>query len=308
MQPLRSSRVAPHAREARALTGALQIIHRRPPSHPRLLPASLGAAGTVTTQTLSDSEDLFKSFLEEGVFGEPDEHDPDAAAAAAALGSGAGQFALRADHLASRVSTPSSGDVDSPEGFSPFTTAESTSASTSPPYSTMQPGHLPNGSHDVKPQLPFDWRTGTQGGPFTVDTGGGGGGPADFMQQQQHSPFLGMPGHGHSLPPGLNPYFAALSSSFPTQGAPEWPQTSLAHSYAGAPSPLLFQQHPSALSQSHSAAPGSLPMSFYANPTPPHTYAASPDQSLLSLHMSLEAQAQARLGGAASPEIGRAHV
>ncbi|KAL8293713.1 hypothetical protein RQP46_000414 [Phenoliferia psychrophenolica] len=276
------------------------MIHL-PPPRPR--PKSLPPSSHLTVAS---------SFLEDGVFGESNERETqsgeDLSSAAEAAGGSAHQrqFAFRAD---SSISTPSSGN-DSPEVFSPFTQAESslTSASTSPPFTDAGRGHGPLAAMQVPPHShaeasskpqPFDWRAGALGGPFTVDSGGGQSSSAG----PSHPPYLAMdPSHPHSsLPPGMNPYLATLAHSFPAQPAPEWQQhhpqlhhpTPLSNSYSGERSPLLFQPPPSLSHFSGNHSPN--PMNPYA-----HSPFANSDQSLLSLHMSLEAQAQARQSGAAA--------
>lgn len=302
----------------------LPLFQNRPAAAPTPTSIPLTAA-TVTSPVVKTEppEDFFSAFLEDGLFSdfEPTELAGDERQL---LHRASGQFAFhsesKAPTSASRVSTPSSAnDLDSPEVLSPFGGESAitglSSASTSPPFANSDSFVMSSGAEGAAagfeglPQEPFDWRRGTRGGPFTVDGGGGGGGSgggaAIGQQQGQQHPSLSTSDFVHSpfalaldssLPPGVNPYFAALSSSYPTHPLPDW-HNPAAHSYSGVPSPLLFQPHPSF--PHNSSVPNSPGLNFF--PAPQQPPFPGPDQSLLTLHMSLEAQAQTRLGGATSP-------
>ncbi|KAK4704931.1 hypothetical protein P7C70_g1272, partial [Phenoliferia sp. Uapishka_3] len=254
------------------------------------------------------SDDLFTTFLEDGVFGEVDDasgvgplsHQQLDAASTHAKPHSAFRTELNGP---SQVSTPSSGGLESPEVFSPFNdTAESslTSASTSPPFTNGNGAIMYSGAangieaSDPQSQSAFDWRTGTPAGQYM---GGGSGLPAASSTDFMHSPYLAM----HSpLPLGSNPYFAGLSSSFPSQPAPEWNHANFAHSYSH--SSNLFQPQTflaQSLSHPNTPIPTASNAFYPLNGSPQSSYSV-PDQSLLSLQMSLETQAQGRPGGAVS--------
>lgn len=209
--------------------------------------------------------------------------------------------------------SPSQASTESPaaDGVSPFAAGtDISSASTSPrtgqefTATTMQHQHYDGA-------IPIAWRMGTQGGPFTMDAGGGGGsndGQTSVNANGYH--FDARASSSASTTPAASPmpYSTASygiplpspspSSSYPTQVPPQWATAALASGspLASLPSPLIHHQQ----AQHHAIPygylggyPASLPNFAYGSVAP----AAPPiDPNLFALHLSLEQQAQTRLG------------